>query len=75
MEKILPALLGCVLILYGIQVFLDPIYYDSKHGVTMDFTGINHPFGIFVIIVGCLFLWTTFRKKGGKNRNNKGDPQ
>lgn len=66
MEKIFIVVLGCSLIGFGIGIFLDPIFYDSKHGVTIDFTGINHLFGIFNIVVGSLLLWTTLRKKNRK---------
>jgi len=47
---------------------------SGKHGVIIDFTGINHLYGIFMIIVGSLFLWTTFRKRK-KNRDNNEDSQ
>jgi hypothetical protein len=55
-EKVIIVVLGCLLILYGIEIYFDPTYYDSKHGVTIDFTGINHPLGILFVIVGCLLL-------------------
>ena len=74
MEKIIFVGLGCSLIIFGIGIFLDPIFYDSKHGVTIDFTGINHLFGIFNMVVGSLLLWTTFRKRN-KNKDNSGNLQ
>ena len=74
MEKYGYAFLGCVLILLGMSIYADPILHDSKHGVIIDFTGVNHLYGVFMIIVGSLFLWTTFRKRK-KNRDNNEDSQ
>jgi hypothetical protein len=55
--------------IFEIGIFLDPIFYDSKHGVKTDFTGINQALGICISIVWFIFLWTTLRKRN-KNRDN-----
>lgn len=66
-EKIGPILLGIVLIFLGIGIIRDPVFYSYKFGRNFDFTGYNIPFGIFVLVVGILFIWATLRKRN-KNK-------
>ncbi len=63
MNKFFPVIGGVSLIIFGIIRCFDPIFHDIKHGVTIDFTGFNIPFGLFCIIFGSLLLWSTFKKK------------
>ena len=63
MNKTTIKLLGCVLIFSGISIWLNPVYYSSRFGLPFDFTGIKWPFGIGLIILGSLFIWSPFRKK------------
>lgn len=62
-EKILPVLLGVILIFLGIGIIFDPKFYSYKFDYYIDFTGYNIPFGVFMVIVGVLLLWTTLEKK------------
>ncbi len=64
MDKIGPTLAGIALIFLGIGVTLNPKSYGPIYRYLVDYTGYNIPLGIFVIGVGMLLLWTTFRKKG-----------
>lgn len=71
-EKILPILLGVILIFLGFGIVFKPKFYSYKFDYVIDFTGYNIPFGIFIIIVGVFFIWTTLRKKPEKdNKNNR----
>jgi hypothetical protein len=56
-------LLGIALICFGIMIFNNPVFYDSKFGYWINLTGINVPFGISLIILGGCFVWTSIRKK------------
>ncbi len=62
-EKILPILLGVILIFLGIGIIFDPKFYSYKFDYYFDFSGYNIPFGIFMMVVGVLFIWTTFKRK------------
>jgi hypothetical protein len=54
-------LLGIVLTLWGVMVMLRPKFYHSGFGRFFDFTGYHIPFGLFVVGMGILFVWTTLR--------------
>lgn len=56
-------LVGLMLIVFGITIWIDPVHYSDKHRMVMDFTDIQHPFAIFLVLWGLGFLWTVFRKK------------
>lgn len=63
MNNIIYRILGCMLILWGISICLDPIQYSSRFGITFDYSDINKPLGLFIVIWGGIFLWSTFKKK------------
>ncbi len=56
-------MLGGIMILWGIGIWFDPINHSSKFLMTFDYTEIRIPLCLFSIIIGSLFIWTTFRKK------------
>lgn len=55
--------LGIVLILSGISVWLNPIKHSGTDLMTFDYTEIQIPMCMFLIIIGSAFIWSTFRKK------------
>ena len=63
MNKFFFAILGISLIIFGVGICFDPVFYDSRHGVIIDLTGFNIPVGLLSIIIGVSLIWTTFRKK------------
>jgi len=63
MNKTSIKVLGWVLIISGITIWLHPAYYSSRFGITFDFTGIKWLFVGGLIILGALFIWSSFRKK------------
>jgi len=55
-------LLGVVTIIWGVTIFFKPEQY-TKHGIWLDFSEFPIIASLIVIIVGCLWVWTTYRKK------------
>ena len=66
MGNIIFRILGCVLILWGISIGFDPVHYSNRFSVTLDYTGINIPLGLILVVLGRLFVWSTFRKRKSK---------
>ena len=62
MNKIFVIILGVSLVLFGAGIIIDPEFYDSKHDFYFDFSGINVPFGVFLIVLGAVFLFLTFKR-------------
>jgi hypothetical protein len=58
--------LGILLIIFGSLIIYQPAFYDRLYGIYFDFTGYNIPLGIFIIIVGIGFIWTSVRGKSRK---------
>lgn len=56
-------ILGVLLGLFGFGIFLNPIIYHSGLHYNFDFTGIKWPLGGGLILLGCIFIWSSFRKK------------
>lgn len=64
MTKVPFIILGSALVLWGIRICVDPVYYSSKFGVVFDYSGgMNIPFGLVTVFVGGFFIWTSIRKK------------
>jgi hypothetical protein len=63
MNKFVFIFLGIVWGLFGILIIIDPKFYSWRYNYYFDFTGYNIPLGIFMIVVGGLFIWTSLRKK------------
>ncbi len=68
-------LLGIVWGIFGILIIINPIFYHSELRYRFDFTEIKWPFGGGLILLGCFFIWSSFRKKtieaGKKAKNDK----
>lgn len=56
-------ILGGIMIFSGISIWHDPIVFSSKFRMIIDYTEIRIPICLFLIIMGGLFIWTTFRTK------------
>lgn len=56
-------ILGASLILFGIRILVDPVYFSSKYDKMFDFSEISIPFGIFLISIGGYFIWSSIKKK------------
>jgi len=58
-----PRMLGGVMIFSGISIWFNPISYSDRYLMVFDLTEIRIPICLFLVIVGVLFIWTTFRNK------------
>jgi uncharacterized CHY-type Zn-finger protein len=56
-------ILGVLLGLFGFGIIINPSIYHSAFRYQFDFTEIKWPFGGGLIILGCFFIWSSFRKK------------
>lgn len=63
MNRIGPILFGLLVIILGTAITLDPTVYNPILEYSFDFAGYNIPLGIFMIIIGLGFVWTSFRGK------------
>jgi len=66
MNNIIFRILGCILILWGISIFFNPLHYSSKFHLPFDYTGINIPLGIIIAAIGGFFVWSTYKKRKTK---------
>ena len=63
MNKTIIKILGVILIFSGFTIWYNPVYFSSRFGIIFDFATIKWPFGGGFIILGCFFIWSSFRKK------------
>jgi len=63
MDNFGPRMLGGMMIFSGISIWFNPVFHSSKFLMTFDFTEIKIPMCLFLIILGSLFICTTFRGK------------
>ena len=63
MNRIFFALMGAVWGLLGVLIIISPTFYSSYFNRELNFTDIKWPFGGGLIILGILFIWSSFRKK------------
>ena len=63
MNRLFHILLGAVLGLFGFFIIINPIYYSTYFNREQNFTDVKWPFGGGLIILGCCFIWSSFRKK------------
>lgn len=68
--KLFQVLLGILLCVFGASIIYDPIYHDTKHDFSHNFTEIKWPFGLFLIFIGIGFLYSSIRRKTGKISSN-----
>jgi hypothetical protein len=64
-------ILGLSLILYGARIIIDPEYFDSKHGMYFNFSGIECPFGSLLIVLGLCFIFSELRKRRKRKSNGE----
>jgi hypothetical protein len=63
-------IIGFSLVIFGVAIIIDPIFHDSKHKFIHDFTEIKWPFGVFLTLLGFIFLYVSFRKKSATGASN-----
>jgi len=63
MEKFGPRILGIALILMGVEIWFNPVHHSSKYQISFDFSEARFLVSTAMIILGILWLWTTFRKR------------
>jgi hypothetical protein len=63
MSRLFFILLGIVWGLFGLLIIIDPTFYHSGLDYYFDFTEAKLPFGGGLIVLGILFIWSSFRKK------------
>ena len=68
MNKIFIFILGASLILFGIGIIINPEFYDTKHGFYVDFSDINMPFGLFLCVLGAIFIFLGTYRKGDRDK-------
>jgi hypothetical protein len=61
-------ILGIILILLGIKVCYNPIFYDPLYQTTFDLRGYHIPLGIAMILSGIGFLWTSWTSRKKKQK-------
>ncbi|RLE48739.1 MAG: hypothetical protein DRJ18_01370 [Candidatus Methanomethylicota archaeon] len=62
-NRILSLLLGISLILYGFFTIIQRAYYSSKFDFYFDFGPYHYLFGIFITIIGALFVYIFLTRK------------
>lgn len=55
--------IGFSLVILGIGIIYDPVFYDTRHYFVHDFTEIKWPFGIFLTATGIGLLYVTLIKR------------
>jgi cytochrome b561 len=63
MDKFILILLGVGCIIFGFFTILERGYYSSKYELYVDFGEYHVAIGIFIILVGSLFIFTSLKKK------------
>jgi membrane-bound acyltransferase YfiQ involved in biofilm formation len=66
LNKVMAFMLGLVLFGWGFIVALKRAYYSSRYSRIIDFGELHVVIGIFMMLVGIAFIYTSVRKK--KNR-------
>ena len=59
------------MLLSGISIWVNPVYYSSRFGTTFDFSGIKWPFGGGLIILGAFFIWSNGKEHPNNAAANK----
>ncbi len=63
MHRISFTILGIATLGFGICIIISPQFYHSGYRFDFNFTDIRWPFGGGLLILGGLFIWSSFRKK------------
>ncbi len=64
MNKALPIIAGIACAFFGLGIIINPRFYSWQDYRYFDFTGIKWPFGISLMAIGLLFIWSALRKSG-----------
>lgn len=62
-DQISLIIIGVCFLLFGAHVYFDPIFYSRKHGMQFDFEEYHKLIGLFISLIGLIFLILIFRKK------------
>jgi H+/Cl- antiporter ClcA len=63
MDRLFYILIGIVWGIFGVLIIINPSFYHSGLRYHFDFSEIKWLFGGFLIVIGILFIWSSFRKK------------
>lgn len=63
MNRILAIIAGISSLAFGLRIILSPKFYSWKDYHYFDFTTVKWPFGIILIGIGILLIWSGLRKK------------
>ena len=66
MDRIIFVLIGFIMVILGLGILFEPRFYSFRYNYHFDLTGYNIPLGIFIIVVGILFIWRTLKKEKTK---------
>lgn len=62
-EKVATIAISILIILFGLKIFINPIFHSFKFDYMFDFTGYNKILGIALIVIGILWIKTEFKKQ------------
>jgi uncharacterized membrane protein len=60
--------LGILLIVFGIEIYINPVYYSSKYSMTLDYSNIKVPFSIVLVFLGIALLWAHWKDNKNKKK-------
>ena len=63
--------LGVSSILFGSAVIIKPKFFHTGLFHYFDFTSVKWPFGLSLMVIGVICIWSTFRKKGVEYYKNE----
>lgn len=61
--RLLSGLFGGMLILGGLSVLLDPVYYHQSYRVAIDLSDVKVPYSFFSIAIGAYIIYLVFSPK------------
>jgi hypothetical protein len=64
MNDLIYKLLGFVLAAWGFCIWIKPIQFSSRFGITFNFTEVRVPFALLLIGIGSFFIF--YKSKGRK---------
>jgi uncharacterized membrane protein YidH (DUF202 family) len=69
-ERLFAIILGLSLLIFGVGLFFNPRFHDTKHDFQYDFSGFNIYFGIALCILGVIILFLSFRKSNDIDKSS-----
>ena len=70
-KNLLPILISIVAFYWGIEVIIEPVWYDTKYMAKIDVSDFKWFLGIGFILFGFVMLFSEFRPKKDKNDNDQ----